>query len=542
MISSIYPKVDIFSLPHIIKFSVCRFLKPLEILQMSCTVSRRMTATILSSSDKKMHKDLLVRWMTRCVHQYGHWYPEIPVLVRFKIEAPHIKKQLLIDLAALDQQIRASELRDHMSLEIQRWSDQFKRVLSENSSLEIIMAHIGLLHEKLKDPITGVLLDHQALLGSDGETYHSETVKQFVRLTPSIYKNRSPLYGHRDSAIFTSISHQNVVFVIDWLKKRGAYLSSDQIESSFTPLKDLIARMRNSRGVRSSNDASSSSTADRATSSGRELLISTIARRKIAQRDNTPTISHQEEPEHKNEEIFGESKRSGFMHAEEGPSPTRTFRRRPLLPPSAAISSATSLPTPPVDINTRIQQLAERQRIRAAREEEELRNVTADFERSLAAGVGDVSHTFAPLHANIAMRREATMARLDEIEEENQEARAQLHATLGQLDQRLEEIRAQNAELNHLRRQVEAELGSTSGAMNQWGKTLDAAIAIQKEREATVVVQRKKSNGLGGWLLKAAFSVFASYVFGQVFAEALASFGIQGPTFWKGLINFKVIS
>lgn len=145
-------------------------------------------------------------------------------------------EQLTQKLVAFGHAFDSCPLQDNLTEGLRNWLQLFIRALIQPEGVgRIENQFIALLQELLKDPLSFQILDEEALLGSDGETYSKKSLLIYLNDTPMIYHYRSPCAPNNQRE-FTVRPHPLVPLMIGWLKEKGAYHPSEQIEAFYEAL------------------------------------------------------------------------------------------------------------------------------------------------------------------------------------------------------------------------------------------------------------------------------------------------------------------
>ena len=128
----------------------------------------------------------------------------------------------------LKQEINSSrKIQDDFGDSFSLWIDSFEKALkifdSEPSLLllkELEEKFIGCLQSLLEDPISGELLNEDAVLGNDGYTYNKSSLERYFANAPETQKTRSPLNPENPTA-FTTVDQPLVRIALDYLISKG---------------------------------------------------------------------------------------------------------------------------------------------------------------------------------------------------------------------------------------------------------------------------------------------------------------------------------
>lgn len=428
------------------------------------------------------------------------------------MEAPQlarIKEQIGNELSALDRQLRSSGQQiDRITGEIQRWSQGFAQVLRQDIDPIIIKAQFGLLNAKLKD-CRSRPLDERALLGSDGESYHPETLESYRRNAPAEHRQRSFL--HPEITNLSTAPHPNIPYVVQWLKNHHA-------EQARLDGNALAAELRANANRRMQPEQNGASAAQ--------------------------------------------------PHGEEPRAPERIFARRPRpqaqahgagAAPQAAAAAAPAAPSPnaaAVDADTveRLRRAAEERRnARVAREDAGVQAAAADFNRLALRPTQAAQAAFANVRADAAENEARNAARMNASEQEDNARYRELERAMDGFDQELDETRAQRRVVDNLRQQVHTEVRLTSEVASRCSNTLDAADAILKQREEMIARNRDELGGVLSFFAGIAISVAvwyaAPYISNAIFgassmsavpnATAIASSTVSTPSTTYAVLNTR---
>ncbi len=122
---------------------------------------------------------------------------------------------------------------DEMTQQIGGWQRQFSQLNQSNGDVRRVLSeHIQLMQEILVDCLSHTPLDEDAVLGSDGRTYGSMTLRLYLSTVPEPLRNRSPSFPESTDR-FTASAHPVVKHMLRWLEKHNARLHSADTEAAF---------------------------------------------------------------------------------------------------------------------------------------------------------------------------------------------------------------------------------------------------------------------------------------------------------------------
>ena len=143
------------------------------------------------------------------------------------------RRKIKAELAGIENQLTQSGWKDAgwedpMTADLLKWKKRFSESLSDSFAktrdvAQIRKDFVEQLQQLLCDPICLAPLDDDTVLGSDGRTYGSMSLSLYRHLTEEPYKQRSP-FDKNNSSRLTTTPHQNVQYMIQWLKEQKAEL------------------------------------------------------------------------------------------------------------------------------------------------------------------------------------------------------------------------------------------------------------------------------------------------------------------------------
>lgn len=164
------------------------------------------------------------------------------------------------ELLEVTEILEKTSSNDELTTSIRGWHKNFALAVagsrpsssSEQQTFEpdvesVLEEYLSLLHQLFKDSLTLAPLNKEdAVLGSDGRTYHKTSLEEFEIRLPEQYRGRSPLDLENPSS-FTVGPHPILREVLEWLEKIEAPHPSGPIDATEQLFRDVQALRFNQR-------------------------------------------------------------------------------------------------------------------------------------------------------------------------------------------------------------------------------------------------------------------------------------------------------